>query len=45
LLKQKLGAVMVLKKTLFMEQDNVPIPDGINTLKLLWLQEKFKFAQ
>ena len=28
-----------------MEQDNFPIPDGINTLKLLWLQEKFKFAQ
>jgi len=26
-------------------KDNFPIPDGINRLKLLCLQEKFKFAQ
>jgi hypothetical protein len=27
------------------DKDNFPIPDEINRLKLLCLQEKFKFAQ
>jgi hypothetical protein len=27
------------------KKDNFPLPDGINRLKLLCLQVKFKFAQ